>query len=238
MDFGSREAARPSQARSPIGIFGSSSAPKTLAITVTGASVDVSPSGSSIHRAGAAQIGVTEPSWVQWPVLCERIASSLTAISSAPDSFRKCKKLYREHTSYAQLGGNLFTQCLSALLQLRGRSRGWRDSFSAHTVALHSSVADQRVATSPEVARPARARGPAQPSLQPSKPPRRKVRDRSSPAQIHYSETTRLCRRSHRGAPSGRPARTSGPKIVRILGRFNRRKARHRCAQLGEGARA
>src|SRR5699024_8369464 len=50
---------------------------------------------------------------------------------------RKCKKLYREHTSYTQLGGNLFTQCLSALLQLRVNSRGWRDSFSAHTVALH-----------------------------------------------------------------------------------------------------
>ena len=59
----------------------SSGPPRMLTITVHGARGAGEPSGrSSTARRWFSNWLVTAPSWVQWPVLCGRIASSLTRI--------------------------------------------------------------------------------------------------------------------------------------------------------------
>ena len=102
-------------------------------ITVHGTRASGAPSGrSSTARRWFSNWLVTAPSWVQWPVLCGRIASSLT--STRPS--RGLEQLDREHAGDAELARDRHRDLLGLDGERRVEVGRGGDHLVADAVAL------------------------------------------------------------------------------------------------------
>ena len=108
------------------------SPPSTLAITTCGAVIRVSPSGrSSTARRCCSNWLVRAPSIVQWPLLCGRIASSLTSTPRGG-----VEHLDRQHAGDVEALGDAQRGLLRGQRVVLGDRRR-RDDLAADAVDLH-----------------------------------------------------------------------------------------------------